>query len=949
MAAYSETDESDGYTSGYDSALIWSDDPEKAYFKSMMNKQRAGRIGNGDDYDDSIMGDSTLADFMEPSSAGTSLPQNDGIGNGLSWGPQSPDAGDRRMRLGGMPDTQSQPSLPRTGKRRSAHDSPDRMGDVEENSKRSGMSDSYGFVKSTTDPTANMSAADFSEGSQPSVSSRAQWNDMLSQSSEIYGSERTGTSDSYGYGNSTAPEHSQRSSTSDSYGYGESVAAADSQKSGTSDSYGFRGTTNPPIPQSSEEGTRNRKDSVGSPSGDSSKLPQGPPSMSSPSVSTRSRMSDSYGFVKMGHNMGRVPNTAFAANYAGVDKSQSSHMSDSYGFDKSGNHNRNKPAQAPPEQADSEQPSSELVSDVEGKGPLTLSSEIGDSSDIPPANGDSEQPSSGIDSDTQGKGPLTLRSEKRDSPNVPPTYARQQHEPPEIDVEDNRPRALSQEDSYGFGGANWAVHNEPSEMASTLSNPSAVKPSNGRWYRKPSSPEDDDQGRATTPPGFIYVSGGSSRKLKRNQGAADDDDDDDGRRNRLIYLKLALVVLLLSVAAAVAMLFLIVRQNDDDSSSDSNPLAGSPTLSPVTFPPAWTPTNEPTLSPSNIPSGELQPTISKSPTQWPSSFPSPFPTTPIPSRTPTLTPSQNPTRMPAPGITPFPTSPPTPSPTLDPSSIPTTNPTPDPSSIPTTDPTPYPSSIPTPYPTTPEPFSIPTPDPSSSPTTNPSSSPTTPPTRTPVLTPSPTTTESLFFATVARLLQVTPQSSMALVNPETPQYRALDWMVNNDDDVELMSDSVLVQRWYLMTMFLSLQGSAWTNNEFWQTNTNECAWFGVGCDGQGNVDSISLNQNNIAGRLPNEVFVMSSLTSLQLESNGIEGRIPSELGQLEGLRRLKLNGNIFIGTVPTELGLLSDLGTFRCPKLSISYVCRVLTFRTTVHRGIGTQFEPITRPNPGCL
>ncbi|KAL3942302.1 MAG: hypothetical protein SGBAC_003475 [Bacillariaceae sp.] len=84
--------DSDGYNSGYDSALIWSDDPEDAYFRSM---QQAGAIES-----DSVMGDSTFAGMMNAPTIKNSEPRDE-FGDGLSWGDPSDQYGDKRSRLGG--------------------------------------------------------------------------------------------------------------------------------------------------------------------------------------------------------------------------------------------------------------------------------------------------------------------------------------------------------------------------------------------------------------------------------------------------------------------------------------------------------------------------------------------------------------------------------------------------------------------------------------------------------------------------------------------------------------------------------------------------------------------------------------------------------------------------------------------------------------------------------
>ncbi len=58
----------------------------------------------------------------------------------------------------------------------------------------------------------------------------------------------------------------------------------------------------------------------------------------------------------------------------------------------------------------------------------------------------------------------------------------------------------------------------------------------------------------------------------------------------------------------------------------------------------------------------------------------------------------------------------------------------------------------------------------------------------------------------------------------------------------------------LMMFYDSLGGSEWLNNYGWKEgkdgeNCNPCGWFGINCNENNQIDSITLNKNNLEGRL----------------------------------------------------------------------------------------------------
>ena len=104
-------------------------------------------------------------------------------------------------------------------------------------------------------------------------------------------------------------------------------------------------------------------------------------------------------------------------------------------------------------------------------------------------------------------------------------------------------------------------------------------------------------------------------------------------------------------------------------------------------------------------------------------------------------------------------------------------------------------------------------------------------------------------------------------------------------------------------------GPGWENSGNWLTDAPLGEWHGVTTDSSGRVVELHLNSNGLAGRIPPEIGVLTSLDVLMVIYNpGLEGStVPPELGRLSNLTQLALNGNGLSGGIPPELGKMSSL------------------------------------------
>ena len=111
----------------------------------------------------------------------------------------------------------------------------------------------------------------------------------------------------------------------------------------------------------------------------------------------------------------------------------------------------------------------------------------------------------------------------------------------------------------------------------------------------------------------------------------------------------------------------------------------------------------------------------------------------------------------------------------------------------------------------------------------------------------------------------------------------------------------------LVALYNSTNGPGWTNKTNWLTGPVS-TWFGVTV-GNGRVNNISLQNNNLNGILPSALGSLSALHDLQLSQNQLSGSIPVEIGNLTKLVQLFLFSNHLSGQIPAEIGNLSALQT----------------------------------------
>ena len=82
----------------------------------------------------------------------------------------------------------------------------------------------------------------------------------------------------------------------------------------------------------------------------------------------------------------------------------------------------------------------------------------------------------------------------------------------------------------------------------------------------------------------------------------------------------------------------------------------------------------------------------------------------------------------------------------------------------------------------------------------------------------------------------------------------------------------------LEALYRTAGGATWSNSGNWLTDAPLAQWYGVQVDGEGQVMSLDLSDNNLRGSIPGQLGSLSRLQSLNLMNNtALEGRLPLSL------------------------------------------------------------------------
>ena len=114
----------------------------------------------------------------------------------------------------------------------------------------------------------------------------------------------------------------------------------------------------------------------------------------------------------------------------------------------------------------------------------------------------------------------------------------------------------------------------------------------------------------------------------------------------------------------------------------------------------------------------------------------------------------------------------------------------------------------------------------------------------------------------------------------------------------------------LRSLYDATNGKEWTTSSGWteKLDPKVCTdFYGVKCNGGGEVVSLVLAGNKLSGTLPEALGALTSLQTLDLSSNALRGSIPpGVVGSLGSLITLNLANNTLDGPIPVQtVGLVS--------------------------------------------
>lgn len=169
-------------------------------------------------------------------------------------------------------------------------------------------------------------------------------------------------------------------------------------------------------------------------------------------------------------------------------------------------------------------------------------------------------------------------------------------------------------------------------------------------------------------------------------------------------------------------------------------------------------------------------------------------------------------------------------------------------------------------------------------------------------------------------------------NPSSPQYTAFSWMAVDDPFTRTVLNSqtssstidVLVERYSLVVLYFALNGPDWREQGNFLAPTDVCNWniggsiydsleniSGVYCtegeDATSIVTHLYFGYNNLGGRLPWELSLLTDLVLVWFQGNDILGTIPLELSRLENLEDFWFGQNALSGFLPTSMSSMTTL------------------------------------------
>jgi hypothetical protein len=158
----------------------------------------------------------------------------------------------------------------------------------------------------------------------------------------------------------------------------------------------------------------------------------------------------------------------------------------------------------------------------------------------------------------------------------------------------------------------------------------------------------------------------------------------------------------------------------------------------------------------------------------------------------------------------------------------------------------------------------------------------------------------------------------ALRTASTPQNDALNWLANNNTNLNSYSNATKIQRYALATLFYSTNGTSWDKKDEWMSDFDECRWYNSGSSlcTRGSVETLSLSSNNLVGTIPNELDLLMNLSESSVVWLLVVMIVLScvffivlscLLVIFHSTAGLDLSDNSLTGTIPSQIAFFSNL------------------------------------------
>ncbi len=182
---------------------------------------------------------------------------------------------------------------------------------------------------------------------------------------------------------------------------------------------------------------------------------------------------------------------------------------------------------------------------------------------------------------------------------------------------------------------------------------------------------------------------------------------------------------------------------------------------------------------------------------------------------------------------------------------------------------------------------------------------------TPSNSPTPSGYDCLSSSGRLRDVNVALESVTSDIVAGSVQELAYNWLKDIDTTTACDGTTALLERYVLAIYYYSTSGDDWNRNSGWLSSSNHCInWFGISCNNDGRVESISMNENNVDGIIPSELGLLLSLSRIMLYDNHLIGTIPVELYGLEKISFIDIETNSLTGEYYLSSTSFRQIGEF---------------------------------------